>query len=437
LKLGAQIADALDRAHRAGVMHRDLKPGNVMLTKAGAKLMDFGLARASALGATSELTSSPTVASPITAEGTILGTFPYMAPEQLEGKEADARADLWALGCVLYEMATGKRAFDGTSQASLITAIMNTEPAPLGALAPMSPPAFERLVKQCLAKDPDDRWQSAGDLSRELAWIAEDGSQAGVPAPVLAQRASRERIAWLLAAALAVVAGSALFLALRSGDRSDGQVTFQKLSYQPAPIFRAAFAPDGKTIVYSAAREGNTPEIFTVRPEYPEPQSLGLHSAHLLSVSSTGELAVLTGAHFLTHRLFTGTLARVPLGGGAPREILENVREADWSPDGSQLAIIRRVQGKDRLEYPIGHVLCESGGCLSDLRVSPRGDRIAYFEHPSLEDNRGSVNVVDLHGKKTVLSEGYAAEEGIAWTETARRSFSRRVTAALHTRSTP
>jgi len=154
-------------------------------------------------------------------------------------------------------------------------------------------------------------------------------------------------------------------------------------------------------------------------------------------VSSTGELAVLTGAHFLTHRLFTGTLARVPLGGGAPREILENVREADWSPDGSQLAIIRRVQGKDRLEYPIGHVLCESGGCLSDLRVSPRGDRIAYFEHPSLEDNRGSVNVVDLHGKKTVLSEGYAAEEGIAWTETARRSFSRRVTAALHTRSTP
>jgi serine/threonine protein kinase len=141
LKVGAQIADALDRAHRAGVMHRDLKPGNVMLTKSGAKLMDFGLARASALGATSELTSSPTVASPITAEGTLLGTFPYMAPEQLEGQEADARADLWALGCVLYEMATGKRAFDGQSQASLIAAIMNTEPAPLGVLAPMPPPS--------------------------------------------------------------------------------------------------------------------------------------------------------------------------------------------------------------------------------------------------------------------------------------------------------
>jgi serine/threonine protein kinase len=202
LKLGAQIADALDRAHRAGVMHRDLKPGNVMLTKSGAKLMDFGLARASGLGATSELTSSPTVAGLLTAEGTILGTFQYMAPEQLEGQEADARADVWALGCVLYEMATGKRPFEGKSQASLITAIMGAETAPISQLSPRAPPALDRLVDGCLAKDPAERIQSAHDVKLQLNWIAEGGSQAGVPAPVSAQRAGRERIAWLPAAAL-------------------------------------------------------------------------------------------------------------------------------------------------------------------------------------------------------------------------------------------
>jgi len=168
LKLGAQIADALEKAHRAGVVHRDLKPGNVMLTKSGAKLMDFGLARAALAAATpGAMTESPTLSRPLTAEGTIVGTFQYMAPEQLEGKEADARSDIWALGCVLYEMATGQRAFEGKSQASLISAIMKDEPRSIIDLAPLSPPALERLVRQCLAKDADDRWQSAADLARE------------------------------------------------------------------------------------------------------------------------------------------------------------------------------------------------------------------------------------------------------------------------------
>ena len=191
LKFGGQVADALDRAHRAGVMHRDLKPGNVMLTKSGAKLMDFGLARASGLGTTSELTSSPTIAGPLTAEGTILGTFQYMAPEQLEGQESDSRADLWALGCVLYEMATGRRAFDGKSQASLIAAVMHTQPAPVSQVSSMSPPALDSLVAACLAKDPADRIQSAHDVKLQLSWIAAGGSQTGVPAPVVARRKSR------------------------------------------------------------------------------------------------------------------------------------------------------------------------------------------------------------------------------------------------------
>ncbi|MEO7868657.1 MAG: protein kinase, partial [Candidatus Eisenbacteria bacterium] len=280
LKLGAQIADALDRAHRAGVVHRDLKPGNVMVGKGGAKLMDFGLARAtvtagpvSGSGATmGALTQSPTRASPLTAEGTLVGTFQYMSPEQLEGKEADSRADLWALGCVLYEMATGERAYEGATQASLISAIMRDTPRPISELAPMSPPALERLVLQCLAKDPDERWQSAGDVRRELAWIAGGGSSSGAHSqPEIRPRARAVNTGLLGVAAGVVVALAALFFAFgpwRAKPPSSSLARF--LIGAPEGTFltqpaEAELAPDGKSFVFVVFDSAGLRHLY-VRP---------------------------------------------------------------------------------------------------------------------------------------------------------------------------
>ncbi len=421
LRIGVQITDALDRAHRAAIVHRDLKPANVMLTKSGAKLMDFGLARTTALPILGGLGSgtgggpseSPTLGAPLTTQGTIVGTLAYLSPEQLEGKEADGRSDLWALGCLLYEMATGRRPFVTASPAALVAAILEREPPPLTLPVGAAPPGFERVVLQCLAKNPDERWQTAADLRSELTWLAGGGSRTGVEVTVPARPRVQPRTPWLAAAAAAAVAAAALVYAWRAGSGSE-PLAFRQLNFRREAVFQAVFASDGETVAYSAATAGNSPRIFTVRPEYPEPQPLGTAGMHLLAASSKGELAVLTGARYVWHRQFVGTLARMPMAGGAPREIQEGVRQADFSPDGSELAIIREVGDRDRLEYPIGRVLAE-GSYLTDVRVSPRGDLLAYFEHPRKWDDRGSVNVVDLAGKKTVLSDGYWSERGLAW----------------------
>jgi eukaryotic-like serine/threonine-protein kinase len=332
LRYGTEIADALDKAHRQGIVHRDLKPGNVMLTKSGVKLLDFGLAKVMAPSQPqSGLTSVPTMAGTpnVTQEGTILGTFQYMAPEQLEAREADARTDVFAFGAVLYEMATGKTAFSGTSQASLISAIMQSDPPPVSSMQPMSPPALDRVVKTCLAKDPEDRWQSARDLVSQLRWIAEGGSQAGSPAPVSVRRKSRERLVW--AAALIVAAAAAWMLGLRSRSPNGAPL---RLSL-PAPEKTAfgvglALSPDGRSVVFVGTRDGK--QLLWLRP------LAGLEARPLPGTEAAVNPFWSPDERFVG--FFTDNkLKAIEIASGAVRTVcelssVEPLSGGTWSPDG-------------------------------------------------------------------------------------------------------
>jgi Tol biopolymer transport system component len=414
--LAGQIARALAAAHERGIVHRDLKPENVILTNDGrAKLLDFGLAARRAVPEGDD-TNSPTLGW-ATDPGTLLGTVGYMAPEQVRGRPADARSDIFACGCVLYEMLTGGRAFRGDSAIETMNSILKEEPPELDAQGAKIPSELGRLVNHCLEKNPAERFQSARDLAFDLEAAFGSSVSGRAEAHLKAGTARRWVPAAAAAAALLAVAGSYALGHFR-GKRSVAAVpSFAQLTFRQEPIFKARLAPDGKTVVYSAAQSGNTPTIFSLRSDYPGASPRALLAGHLLSISSKGELAVLTHSRYKGHSLFEGTLARMPLEGGAPREILDGVREAEWSPDGAELAVIRDVGGKDRLEFPAGKVLAETGGYFSEPRFSPRGDRIAFFEHPFKFDDRGEVAVVDLAGKKTVLSGGYWGEEGLAWSQ--------------------
>jgi serine/threonine protein kinase/Tol biopolymer transport system component len=387
--IAAQIADGLARAHEAGIVHRDLKPENVMVTKDGlVKILDFGLAKQTAPAASGEGSHMPTETG--TSPGVVLGTVGYMSPEQAAGQPVDFRSDQFSFGSILYELATGKRAFQKSTAVDTLSAILHDEPKPVGEINPQAPAPLRWVVERCLAKEPERRYAATRDLARDLETLRDRSSEA-VSGSVVARPAPR-LARWLLALAALLLVGSFLLGKLGSQRSLPSLPRFQRLTFRSGFLEQARFSADGRTVLYSARWDGEPPHIFLTRPESPESQRLDIPDAGLMSVSARGELAVLTGQMPLAEGIWFagGTLATVPLAGGAPREIAEDVRFADWAPDGKRLITVQ----ENRLLLS-GKVIHQ--GLLVLPRFSPSGDKIAF-----IEGNR--VHVTDLTGKEQAAS---------------------------------
>jgi eukaryotic-like serine/threonine-protein kinase len=418
--LSAQLADALARAHEAAIVHRDLKPENVMITRDGlSKILDFGLAKIEQRDGNDGADRRDQTVTEETREGAVVGTAGYMSPEQASGQPVDFRSDQFAFGCLLYELLTGKRAFHGPTRAETLAAIIRDEPEPISAIAPRVPMALRWIVDRCLAKLPEERYASTRDLARDLQGVRDHFSQIeGEASPLALGLAARGRRRFWMSAGVALAVAALVVSAYLFGSavRDSGLPSFRRLTFRDGTIWSARLASDGQTIVYGAAWNGTPIQIYSTRPEIPESVPLPLPPANVLAVSPAGEMAISLDARPLGPFLTVGTLARSTLAGGGTREVLEAVQAADWAADGASLAVLRTVAGRSRIEFPMGKTLVEvPSGYLSHPRVSPRGDLVAYLEHPIRGDDGGIVCVADREGGRRVLSTGWITVRGLAW----------------------
>ena len=407
-----QTAHGLAAAHEKGIVHRDLKPENLFVTRdERVKILDFGLAKLVQQEVPPGGETSAPTATVGTEPGVVLGTIGYMSPEQVRGKPADSRSDIFSFGAILYEMLAGRRAFHGDSAADTMSAILREDPADVSATGQPIAPGLERIVRHCLEKAPERRFQSAHDLAFDLETLSSVSTPAGAPAAAVPKGSpARWRRAFLAAASLAAVGALAFILGQRAAQsHARGSAPlFRRVTFRRGYVGSARFAPDGQTIVYSAAWQGRPAELFTTRAGSVDSRSLLPTNADVLSISSAGDIALL-----LTRP--TGVpnmLARLALAGGAPKDVLEDVTSADWTPDGKSLAVIRSAQGTRRLEFPIGKTLLESPG-LFQLRVSPDGRLVAVSDG---EADGISISVVDQKGARRRLSRGSLGGPGMVWT---------------------
>jgi len=436
-----QMAQGLAAAHEKHIVHRDLKPDNIFLTRDGRlKILDFGIAKLTAPPGK----EGPTFEMAATEPGMVLGTVGYMSPEQVRGEPVDARSDIFSLGTIFFEMLTGARAFRRNSAIGTLSAILKEDPPEIADLSPNVPPAVERLVRRCLEKDREQRFQSARDLGFNLETLASMSGTATIPraastaassaiAPTAAMRTPspasapatqrtqarpamkpKRRVSPLLLALLYLVSvAGAAYGAWTWAHRQKAddvvEPQFHRLTFRRGEVRSARFSPDGETIVYSAAWDGRPPEVFVVSRRATEARPLGVENSEILSVSPSAELAILLRRDRVTN---LGTLARVPLAGGLPREIAENVLQADWAPDGQSLAIIRQQGDRTRIEYPIGTVRHETPHYVRDVRIAPDGKRLAI-----LEPSRGEWELAIIDGGAPVtIARGWArGATGIAW----------------------
>ena len=416
LDYAMQIAHGLAAAHEKGIIHRDLKPENLFLTKDGrVKILDFGLAKLTQ----GDSGSHAATMTHVTEVGTVLGTAGYMSPEQVRGVAVDARSDIFSFGAILYEMISGKRAFHRETAADTMSAILKEDPAEFNETNRNVSPALERIVQHCLEKNPEARFHSASDIAFDLEHLSGISSTSTRLTPV-ASTPPRNRLFAALAGGLALaLAMLALGLWLGRGKGPAPLAEYNQITFRTGSIGNARFAPDG-SVIYSASWDGGDNQLYLARTDDPGARELGLKNAELLSISKNGELAIRLNTVRYGGYARSGTLARVPLSGGTPREVLENVQDADWAADGTTMAVVRYVPENShwRLEYPIGKVLFDSINWISHPKISPDSKWVAFADHENPGgDDEGSVAVIGADGKEKEkkLSPGWESIEGIFW----------------------